>query len=100
MKETDVMKWVKFDYQLFPALMPSNSEYTIRPVFAETNSMTVYGLKDNMKNYKETDDTIEFSLDFILNYKNGTQKNAAYTFLFDKADCRIVGGTFIEEYMK
>ena len=100
MKETDVMKWVKFDYQLFPALMPSNSEYTIRPVFAETNSMTVYGLKDNMKNYKETDDTIEFSLDFILNYKNGTQKNATYTFLFDKADCRIIGGTFIEEHMK
>ena len=101
MKDTEVMKWVEDDQHTFyPVIYPDRAEFTIRPKFAKTQDMTVHGLIENMKNYKETDEKITFSLDFILEYKNGKTENVTYTFEIDKTDgCRVTGGTFVTEFI-
>ena len=101
MKDTEVMKWVEDDQHIFyPVIYPDRAEFTIRPKFAETQDMTVHDLIKNMKNYKETDEKITFSLDFVLQYKNGKTKNVTYTFEIDKTDgCRVTGGTFVTDFI-
>ena len=101
MKDTDVMKWVEFNQHTFyPVIYPDRAEFTIRPKFAATRDMTVHDLINNMKDYKETDGKITFSLDFILEYKNGKTENVTYTFEVDKTNgCRVTGGTFVTDFI-